>query len=163
MAEFDRKPGILFGPDRKIRLLWRAVIFYVLADWLLPLALDPAFGFISGTLHVANGLTAANVAIGEIENFVIALICTAIVAWYEARRVDSYGLPIDQALSARTWEGALVGAVMAGAVLMRGAQRIRLADKAERESLPVGGVWGYGLIRELAESRLAKRLSQSRH
>jgi membrane protease YdiL (CAAX protease family) len=116
MAESDRKPGILFGPDRKIRLLWRAVIFYVLADWLLSLALDPAFRFIAGTLHVADGLTAANVAIGEIENFAIALVCTAIFAWYEGRRVDSYGLPIDQALSARAWEGALIGVIMAGAV-----------------------------------------------
>jgi membrane protease YdiL (CAAX protease family) len=116
MVESGRKPGILFGPDRKIRLLWRAVIFYVVADWLLPLALDPAFGFISGTLHLANGLTAANGAIGEIENFVIALICTAIFAWYEGGRVDGYGLPIVQAFSARTWEGALVGVVMAGAV-----------------------------------------------
>jgi membrane protease YdiL (CAAX protease family) len=116
MAESGRKPGILFGSDRKIRLLWRAMIFYVLADWLLPLALDTAFGFISGTLHLANGLTAANVAMGEIENFVIALICTAVFAWQEGRRVDSYGLPVDQALSVRTWEGALVGVAMAGAV-----------------------------------------------
>jgi membrane protease YdiL (CAAX protease family) len=116
MTASDRKPGILFGPDRKIRLLWRAVIFYVLADWLLPLALNPAFGFIARTLHVADGLTPANVAIWEIEGFVIALIGTAIFAWYEGRRVDSYGLPIEQALGARTWEGALVGVVMAGAV-----------------------------------------------
>jgi len=36
MSESDRKPGWLFGPDRKIRLLWRAVIFYGLVDWLLP-------------------------------------------------------------------------------------------------------------------------------
>jgi hypothetical protein len=35
MTESDRKPGLLFGPDGKIRLLWRAVIFFVLADWLL--------------------------------------------------------------------------------------------------------------------------------
>lgn len=116
MTESDRTPGILFGPDRKIRLLWRAVIFYVLADWLLPLPLNPAFGFIARTLHVADGLTAANVAVGEIETFVIALICTAIFAWYEGSRVDSYGLPIERALGARTWEGALVGVVMAGGV-----------------------------------------------
>ena len=116
MTESDRKPSIFFGPDRKIRLVWRAAIFYVLADWLLSFALDPAFGFIARGLHVADGLTATNGAIGEIENFVIALICTAIFAWYEGRRVDGYGLPIVRAFSARTWEGALVGVVMAGAV-----------------------------------------------
>jgi membrane protease YdiL (CAAX protease family) len=118
MTESARKPGILFGPDRKLRLLWRAVIFYVLADWVLPLALGPASGFIARTLHVADGLSPANVAIWEIETFVVALICTAFFAWYEGRRVDSYGLPFDQALSARTWEGALVGVVMAAAVAL---------------------------------------------
>ena len=116
MTESNRRPGILFGPDGKVRLLWRAVIFYVLADWLLPYPLDPVFRFIAGTLHVTDGFTAANVAIGEIENFVIALTCTAIFAWYEDRRVDSYGLPVAEGLGARTWEGALVGIVMAGVV-----------------------------------------------
>jgi hypothetical protein len=41
--------------------------------------------------------------------------------------------------------------------LLRGAQRIRLADRTERESLPVKGVWGYNVIRVLAESHLAKQ------
>jgi hypothetical protein len=35
MTESDRKPNILLGSDRRLRLLWRAVIFYVLADWML--------------------------------------------------------------------------------------------------------------------------------
>jgi hypothetical protein len=67
MTKSDRRPGILFGPDGKIRLLWRAVIFYVLADWLLPLVVDPALGFVLGVLHAADGLTAANGAVGERE------------------------------------------------------------------------------------------------
>jgi membrane protease YdiL (CAAX protease family) len=116
MSESDRKPGWLFGPDRKIRLLWRAVIFYGLIDWLLPRALTPALGFIARVLHATGRLTAKNVAIGESEDFIIVLICTAFFAWYEGRRVDSYGLPIEQALRARTWEGALVGVILAGAV-----------------------------------------------
>ena len=118
MTESSRNPGILFGPDRKIRLLWRAVIFYLLADWVLSLALDPAFRFIAGALHISDELTAANGAFWESETFGIALICTAIFAWYEGRRVDSYGLPIDQAFGARTWEGALVGVLLAGVVAL---------------------------------------------
>ena len=102
MTASDRKPGILFGPDRKIRLLWRAVIFYVLADWLLPLALNPAFGFIARTLHVADGLTPANVAIWEIEGFVIAVcgrishrvrLHAVICDRYPKRRASSAGKP----------------------------------------------------------------------
>ena len=42
-------------------------------------------------------------------------------------------------------------------LLLRGAERIRLADKAERESLPVKSVWGNDLIRVLAEAQLAKQ------
>ena len=107
---------LLVGPDRKLRMLWRAVIFFALAYWVLPLALDPAFDFVAQRLHLAAGLTAANVALGESENFIIAFICTAIFARYERRRVDSYGLPVAGAFGARSGEGALAGIVMAGAV-----------------------------------------------
>jgi hypothetical protein len=107
---------LVIGPDRNLRMLWRAVIFFALAYWVLPVALDPAFGFVAERLHLAAGLTAANVAINEFENFIVALICTAIFARYEGRRVDSYGLPVAGAFGAHTGEGALAGIVMAGAV-----------------------------------------------
>jgi membrane protease YdiL (CAAX protease family) len=107
---------LVSGPDRKLRMLWRAVIFFALAYWVLPLALDPAFDFVARRLHLAAGLTAANVAINEFEDFIVALICTAIFARYERRRVDSYGLPVAGAFGACTGEGALAGIVMAGAV-----------------------------------------------
>jgi hypothetical protein len=90
-------PGIkrlVIGPDGKLRMLWRAVIFFALAYWVLPVALDPAFDLVAQRLHLAAGLTAANVAINEFENFIVALICTAIFARHERRRVDSYGLPV---------------------------------------------------------------------
>src|SRR5262249_11485480 len=45
-----------------------------------------------------------------------ALICTWIFAVYERRGLDSYGMPIPLALGARTWEGALVGLLMAATV-----------------------------------------------
>ena len=107
---------LVIGPDRKLRMLWRAAIFFALAYVVLPLALDPAFDFVAQRLHLAAGLTAANVAISEFENFIVALICTAMFARYERRRVDSYGLPVAGAFGARTAEGALAGIVMAGAV-----------------------------------------------
>jgi membrane protease YdiL (CAAX protease family) len=107
---------LLVGPDRKLRMLWRATIFFALGYWIVPYALDPAFGFVARRLHLAAGLTAANLALQESENFIVALICTGIFALYERRRLDSYGLPVALALGARTWEGALVGIVMAGAV-----------------------------------------------
>ncbi|MEA3179412.1 MAG: protease family protein [Gammaproteobacteria bacterium] len=116
MTKPNRRPGFLFGPDRRIRLLWRALIFYVLADRVLQLALTPALGFVARVLHVSDELTAANAALWTNRDFIIALVCTAGFAWYEGRRVDSYGLPVEQALGRQTWEGMLVGVVMAGAV-----------------------------------------------
>jgi membrane protease YdiL (CAAX protease family) len=106
----------VIGPDGKLRYLWRAAIFFALAYWVIPFASDPAFGFLAGRLHLAGGLTAANIAMQECEELIVALICTAIFALYERRRVDSYGLTAKRALGAHTWEGALVGFVMAGAV-----------------------------------------------
>jgi membrane protease YdiL (CAAX protease family) len=38
-----------------------------------------------------------------------ALIATAVLARYEKRRIDSYGLPMDQALSRPFWDGVFVG------------------------------------------------------
>ena len=50
---------LVIGPDRKLRMLWRAVIFFALAYWVLPVALDPAFDFVAQRLHLAAGFTAA--------------------------------------------------------------------------------------------------------
>src|SRR5437879_8584295 len=93
---------LVLGPDRKLRVLWRAVIFLLLADRGVPFLLDPLFGVAATRLQQPSEFTAANVALNELENFVVALVCTAIFALYERRRVDSYGLPLAEALGART-------------------------------------------------------------
>jgi membrane protease YdiL (CAAX protease family) len=108
--------SILIGPDGRLRLIWRAVLFYVLAYWVLPLGLDPVFNFIAARVHVAADFTAANIGLQESENLIVALLCTALFALYEHRRIDSYGLPLANACSAFTGEGLLAGALMAGAV-----------------------------------------------
>jgi len=61
-------------------------------------------------------LTAGSTAFGEGENLIMVLIATGLFAWYEGRRIDSYFMPIGQALSVRTWEGVLAGIVIAGGV-----------------------------------------------
>lgn len=108
--------GRLFiGPDRRLRPLWRAAIFVGLSLVVAQL-MDHVFGPIADALQLAPGLTAGSTALGEFENFCVALICTAPFALYERRGVDSYGLAWRHALGARTWEGALTGVLMAGAV-----------------------------------------------
>jgi len=116
MTALDCIIRLFIGPDGRLRLLWRAIIFFTLAYWIAPLALDPAFDFVAGQLHLGTGLTAANIALQECESLIIALICTGIFALYERRPLDGYGLPVGLAVGARTWEGVLVGVVTAGAV-----------------------------------------------
>src|SRR5205807_5061079 len=54
---------LVLGPDRKLRMLWRAVIFLVLANWGVPFLLDPAFSL------AALAWLGANVAVGVAEEF----------------------------------------------------------------------------------------------
>jgi membrane protease YdiL (CAAX protease family) len=108
--------NILRGPDHKLRAIWRALLFFGLAYWVLPLATDPFFSWIGARLQIDPGYTAANIGLQELENLVVALLCTALFALYERRRVDSYGLPVRSAFGARTGEGLLAGVLMAAAV-----------------------------------------------
>jgi hypothetical protein len=88
---------LIIGPDHKLRFIWRAAIFWTIAYYGFPLILDPLFGRAGAWLHIDPGLGATNIALGEFENFLVALICTGIFALYERRRVDSYGLPLREA------------------------------------------------------------------
>jgi membrane protease YdiL (CAAX protease family) len=107
---------LIFGEDAKLRPLWRAVIFYFLGTRVVAPGLDRVFEFLAKALDVGQELTAATVALDELELFIGALICTSLFALYERRSVDSYGLPVGLAFGARTWEGAVAGLIAAGAV-----------------------------------------------
>ena len=80
--------------------------------------LDLADPLLEKLFHPAPGLSPGNVAINELKDFVIALICTAAFAAYEHRRIDSYGLPAKKAFGTHTWEGAVCGVVMAALVAL---------------------------------------------
>src|SRR5438093_331320 len=56
---------LVLGPDRKLRALWRAVIFLLLANWGVPFLLDPAFSLALAALAWLG----ANVAVGVAEEF----------------------------------------------------------------------------------------------
>ncbi len=110
--------AILIGPDGTLRLFWRAVLFFVIGTW----AVFPLVGFvfqrIGDALGVQPGLTAGAVGLGEIQNFVVALLCTLPFALYERRRPDDYGLRIERALSWQTLEGTVAGFLIAGGVAL---------------------------------------------
>jgi len=107
---------VFIGNDRKLRPLWRALVFFALGNYALPYALAQPFGSLASALHLGEELSAASVALYEAMLLVIALFLTWVFGLYEGRRVDSYGLPVAQAFGARFWEGFAVGVVNAGAV-----------------------------------------------
>ena len=115
--------------DGRLRPIWRALLYAALVYFGLPWALDPLFNRLGTMLHLDDRLSAVNVAFNEVTLLLQALIATAPFAWYERRRLDRYGMPIERALRRETWEGALAGLLMAGAVaagmLALGGMQIR--------------------------------------
>lgn len=97
------------GEDGRLRAIWRAAIYYAGGTFVV-------FPLLGWWLHPGAGLTAGNIALGELRNLIVAIICTGAFVLYEHRRLDSYGLPVNRALSGQTFEGAAAGVSMAGAV-----------------------------------------------
>jgi hypothetical protein len=88
----------------------------VIAEYALPLVFTPLVIRTAGWLKIQDALTAPSLALSELSLLVMAFIATALLALYERRRVDDYGLPVRQALGSNTAEGALIGIAMTGIV-----------------------------------------------
>jgi len=104
--------------DGRLRALWRAAIYYAAGTFLVFPLLGRPVAIAARSLHLTLGLTAGYIALAELRNLVVALICTGAFALYERRRIDSYGLPLNHALGWQTFEGAAAGFIMAGAVAL---------------------------------------------
>ena len=148
--------ALFLGSDGSLRPLWRALLFFVLAYWGLPFLLDPVAALLGRQFGINDELSAGGIALNEAENLVVALIATAIFALYEHRRVDSYGLPLNEALGARTWDGFAVGILMAAAValgmyLLGGMQVRGLATHGRTLALAALAWLGANILVGLAE------------
>ncbi len=107
---------LLLGADGRLRFIWRAALYCVLAAVIVPILLQYAIGPLQAKLDIADDLSPAGIAFGEAVSFVVALICTIPFAIYERHSPFHYGLPLRRIFGARLWGGFAVGAVMAGAV-----------------------------------------------
>jgi membrane protease YdiL (CAAX protease family) len=104
----SRIKSLFVGPDG-LRHGWRFLIFaaaIVLASQFLE---EPALGFFAGKLHSDRALSATNVIVGDLFGLLIVLILTSLAARFERRRIDSYGLPVNEAFGGFFWNGALLG------------------------------------------------------
>ncbi len=119
MAAIYRVFQVFIGVDGKLRPILRALIYALLAFWLLSADqfLGPPLEHLATALH-ATGLSPARETYYEAINLLTALLLTWIFGLYEGRRVDDYGLPVGQAFGARFWEGFTIGVVNAGAVAL---------------------------------------------
>ncbi len=128
MATLATAGALVLGRDRKLRPIWRAILFVVLLVFAVMPLLNKLLDLIVGPAPPFT-FSPSNLAEAEGFNFACALIVTGLFAWYEHRRIDSYGMPIGEALMPPTWEGALIGVIQPGvvalAMLAYGAMQVR--------------------------------------
>src|SRR5258708_7235341 len=119
--------SILIGSDGRLRPIWCASIFYALGTWVLFPMMERPLPTVANALHLSPGLTPDSIILKDSGDLIIAITCTGIFALYEHRRIDSYGLPLNQVFGRQTVEGAFAGviaaaAVAAGMVILGGMQ-----------------------------------------
>jgi hypothetical protein len=107
---------VFIGPDGKLRAFLHAVIFYCLGSYFLYERVFHVVAYLARPLHIQRALSWQFSMLTEPTNLITGLICTGIFALYEHRRVDSYGMPVNRALSLPSLEGAAAGVIMAGLV-----------------------------------------------
>jgi len=152
----DAFARLFLNDDRRLRFIWRAVIFFGLVTFGLPALTAPLVERALNQLHLKPELSAEAIAFAEGLNLVFAFVCTAIFAWLERRSIGSYGLPLRRALAWDTWEGFIAGIVMAGAVaigmvMLGGMQVHGLALTGSAVALSALAWLGANLLVGLAE------------
>ena len=116
--------SIFIGPNG-LRAGWRFLLF-ALAIEVGVFVLEEPLGQILGRLFAINPreLSAPALLVDEFVFCLSVFLVTGIFALAERRRIDSYGLPIGQALGKSFWKGmlaALLGVLfMAGAMILSG-------------------------------------------
>jgi uncharacterized protein len=130
MAERARSSiaSIFIGPSG-LRAGWRFLLF-ALAIELGVFFIEEPLGQILARLFAINPreLSAPALLIGEFVFCLSVFLITGIFALAERRRIDSYGLPIEQAFGKFFWKGMLAGLLVvlfvAGAMILSGAMAL---------------------------------------
>jgi membrane protease YdiL (CAAX protease family) len=124
----SRIKWLFIGPDG-LRHGWRFLIFVAAIVLVAQFLEQLAIAFLQAKLHVdRSALSAPAIILGDGFDLIVVLIVTGVFALCERRRIDSYGLPINEAFRGLFWNGVLAGLVavtfVAVGMLATGGMRI---------------------------------------
>jgi len=119
---------LFVGPDG-LRHGWRFLIFAAVIFLVVQFLEQPAIAFLAAKCHVdRNALSAPSIIVSDGFDLIVILIVTGMAARLERRRIDSYGLPINEAFGGRFWNGAITGlaaiAFVGVGMLITGGMRV---------------------------------------
>jgi hypothetical protein len=124
----SKAKSIFIGPDG-LRHGWRFLIFVATIFLVVQFLEQPAITFLEAKLRVdRSALSAPSIIVGHGFDLIVVLIVTGVFALCERRRIDSYGLPVNEAFGGLFWNGVVaalvVVAFVATAMLVTGGMRI---------------------------------------
>ena len=108
----SRIKWLFIGPDG-LRHGWRFLIFVAAIVLVAQFLEQLAIVFLGAKLHVdRNALSASSIILGDGFDLIVVLIVTGVFALCERRRIDSYGLPINEAFGGLFWNGVVAALVV---------------------------------------------------
>jgi hypothetical protein len=124
----SKAKSIFIGPDG-LRHGWRFLIFVATIFLVVQFLEQPAITFLEAKLRVdRSALSAPSIIVGHGFDLIVVLIVTGVFALCERRRIDTYGLPVNEAFGGLFWNGVVaalvVVAFVAAAMLVTGGMRI---------------------------------------
>ena len=105
----SRIKWLFIGPDG-LRHGWRFLIFAAAIFLVVQFLEQPAIAFLAAKLHVnRSALSAPSIIVSDGFDLIVILVVTGVAARFEQRRIDSYGLPVNEAFGGFFWDGVIAG------------------------------------------------------
>jgi membrane protease YdiL (CAAX protease family) len=134
-----------------LRYGWRFVIFATAIVLVVQFLEQPAIAFLASKLHVdPKALSAPSIIISDGFDLIVILTVTGVAAFWERRRIDSYGLSISEAFGGLFWNGAIAGlatTVFVGlGMLITGGMRVHGVALHGAEIITAPVLWAIAML-----------------
>jgi CAAX protease family protein len=141
---------LFFGRDG-LRHGWRFLIFAAAIVVVVAFLEQPAIAFLAAKFHVdQRALSAPSIIVSDGFDLIVILIVTGVAARFERRRIDSYGLPINEAFRGFFWNGALAGlaaiAFVGAGMLITGGMRVHGVALHGAEMITAPALWFVAML-----------------